>query len=269
MATETQPISTSGTEEEPAWVNNEEETGVEVISAAVIEQPKSKSGTTIMEWTPEDVADWLSNNGGDEYASAFKNQGVGGAALVELDEDALREIGIHHFGIRKRIAKAIRTLAVDARRVWRQEILWEGGEHRPPCCICLPYGFPFCCFCCVGYPATYRLTNSRLSLVVRDGCCRGLCAPVVITDNLELAFVTDLDTVTYTPLGAQCCSWLCPALKHAETGVLSLSSVDGTKVLHLTRKRAIELSGIITHAVEDAQLKFISQRAFWRSNLIL
>ena len=29
------------------------------------------------------------------------------------------------------------------------------------------YGFPCCCTCCIGYPASYRLTNSRLSLVVR------------------------------------------------------------------------------------------------------
>jgi hypothetical protein len=27
-------------------------------------------------------------------------------------------------------------------------------------------------------------------MIVRDGCCKGLCAPVVVTDNLDLAFVT-------------------------------------------------------------------------------
>jgi hypothetical protein len=173
----------------PDWVNDEDQTGVSVIAAPVVNQPVSRRGTTVLDWTPDDVVEWVKDNGGEQYASSFKNQGVGGAALIELDEDQLREIGVTHFGVRKRIAKSIRNLAVDARRAWRQEVIWEGHEHRPPCCMCLPYGFPFCCYCCIGYPASYRLTNSRLSLIVRDGCCRGLCAPVVITDNLELAFV--------------------------------------------------------------------------------
>lgn len=182
-----------GSDDTPEWLNNnEEESGLSVIAAPVVQQPVSKSGTHIMEWTPDDVCEWIKDHGGEQYSSAFKNQGVGGSALIELDEDQLREIGVTHFGVRKRIAKSIRNLAVDARRAWRQEIIWEGNEHRPPCCMCLPYGFPFCCYCCIGYPASYRLSNSRLSLIVRDGCCRGLCAPVVITDNLELAFVNGI-----------------------------------------------------------------------------
>ena len=107
-----------------------------------------------------------------------------------MDEASLKEVGIGPVGVRKALARRILTLVRGAQRDWRGEVLWEGHEHRPVCCVCLPYGFPCCCTVCIGYPAAYRLTNSRLSLVVRDGCCRGICAPVVITDNLDLAFIT-------------------------------------------------------------------------------
>mmetsp|Transcript_55280 Transcript_55280/g.110984 ORF Transcript_55280/g.110984 Transcript_55280/m.110984 type:complete len:273 (-) Transcript_55280:96-914(-) len=255
-------------------------TGVSVVAL----QPTGKSassgdggsGQSLADWTSADVVAWvetLEEGSFEKVAPLFESHGVGGTALFDLDEEGLKEMSIGEssgitIGVRKRLARHIRALVLDTQRKWRQEIVWTGVEHRPKCCIVCPFGFPCCCVACVGFPASYRLSNARLSMVVRDGCCKGLCAPVVVTDNLDLAFVTDVDVVTYTPCFAQCCGWCCAQIRHAETGVLSISSVDGIKTLRLTKDEASKLGGRMTQSVEDAQLKFVAQRAFWRSHLI-
>jgi len=53
---------------------------------------------------------------------------------------------------------------------------------------------------------------------------------VVVTDNLDLAFVTDVDTLAYTPCVVQCLG-CCTSCKQVETGVVSVSSVDGIKTV--------------------------------------
>lgn len=115
---------------------------------------------------------------------------VDGTALCDMDERALRDIGVDKVGMRKRVHRKIKTLIKKLQVDWRREELWHAEQYRPPCAKCLPYGFPCCCRCCVGYPSSYRLTRSRLSIVTRDGICMGLCAPLVVTDNADLSYVT-------------------------------------------------------------------------------
>jgi hypothetical protein len=154
--------------------------------------------------------------------------------------------------------------------IWRREVIWEGVEHRAPCCLCLPYGFPCCCRCCIGFPSSYRLSNSRLSVISRDGLCMGIIAPMIITDNMDLGLVTDMDLVTYTPCIAQCCCGFFSryADKTIARAQVSVSSLEGIKNLHLSKRAAIEVAAKLFASVEESQLRFVSERALWSSAII-
>lgn len=101
----------------------------------------------------------------------------------------------------------------------------------------------------------------------------GLCAPLVVTDNLDLAFVTDIDIVTYTPLCAQivlgfcgCCMRSCIET-YVATGQVSISSLEGIKHVHLHQAAAKSFAEKLFGSVEEAHLRYVSERALWSSAL--
>ena len=193
-----------------------------------------------------------------------------GQSLQDLDDNLMREMGFTVVGTRRRVLQKTRALVKKAAMIWRRETIWEGNEHRAPCCLCLPYGSPCCCTCCIGFPAAYRLSNSRLSVISRDGLCMGLCAPLIITDNLDLGLVTDIDIVTYTPCLAQCCCGCFGrfADQRVSRGQVSVSSLEGIKNLHLTKSEAATVAAKLFASVEESQLRFVSERALWASAIM-
>ena len=47
------------------------------------------------QWGTQDVSDWLEQMGFKQYISKFKNQKIDGAALLNLDADALYELKVN------------------------------------------------------------------------------------------------------------------------------------------------------------------------------
>ena len=242
----------------------------------ITKQPQSTSGTELIDtFTIDEVSSWTSAEVGNfirvnlnypDAARCFEDNGIMGMVLEDLDDKTLKDVGIHNIGERMRIAKGIRRLIGDAYRRWQEQEIWSGSEHRACCCAWLPYGFPCCCTCCVGYPSDYKLSNSRITITVRDGCCMGVCAPLIIQDNADLFYVTDVDTVTFTP----CCSNACCESRWAcshSTGAISLSTIDGVKTMFLAKAEALEVFPMLTRSVQAAQLRFISDRSLITSGI--
>lgn len=99
----------------------------------------------------------------------------------------------------------------------------------------------------------------------------GLCAPLVMTDNLDLAFVTDIDIVSYTPFCAQMCLCFCGCIirkcieTRVATGQVSIASLEGIKHVHLHQHAAKTFAEQLFGVVEEAHLRYVSERALWSS----
>lgn len=62
------------------------------------------------EWKVQDVCDWLTTMDMEEYVVTFKKNKIDGTALLLLDDNDLRQLGIGAFGARKKLVAAIQTL---------------------------------------------------------------------------------------------------------------------------------------------------------------
>ena len=71
----------------------------------------------VNEFTPDDVARWLTAHGLPKEAAKFKAEGVTGAELLQLSHIALRErFGMWKPGLRRKVKKLVRTsVAVEDR----------------------------------------------------------------------------------------------------------------------------------------------------------
>ncbi|TPX31194.1 hypothetical protein SmJEL517_g05401 [Synchytrium microbalum] len=69
--------------------------------------------SAVMSWTSDDVSDWIDALGFTDIAPLFVIRGVTGRVLLELDYDALRNVGVQVVGTRARVLQAIRTLIKD------------------------------------------------------------------------------------------------------------------------------------------------------------
>ena len=56
------------------------------------------------------MCDWLESMEMREYAPTFKKNKVDGTALLMLNDNDLRELGVGAFGARKKLVQAIETL---------------------------------------------------------------------------------------------------------------------------------------------------------------
>ncbi|KAF2279957.1 RA-domain-containing protein [Westerdykella ornata] len=68
---------------------------------------KSSPAGLITEWTEEQVADFISDLGLDQYAETFIHEGINGEALVALQHAELKEIGMNSVGHRLTVLKAV------------------------------------------------------------------------------------------------------------------------------------------------------------------
>ncbi|KAL7648929.1 UNVERIFIED_CONTAM: hypothetical protein RMT77_000864 [Armadillidium vulgare] len=64
----------------------------------------------VREWSPEEVANWLSKLGLAEHKEAFVNNDIRGAELLSLDRRDLKELGVIKIGHIKRIQQAVRDI---------------------------------------------------------------------------------------------------------------------------------------------------------------
>merc|ERR1711871_1470225 len=65
----------------------------------------------VASWTPESVAEWVSHDCGlPQYSIAFTRNAIDGVALLAIQSDELKEVGISAVGHRKKIESALAEL---------------------------------------------------------------------------------------------------------------------------------------------------------------
>jgi len=62
------------------------------------------------DWRVADVCTWLKKEGMGEYASSFQKNNIDGPALLALDENDLKDLGVAKVGDRRKLEKAIADL---------------------------------------------------------------------------------------------------------------------------------------------------------------
>lgn len=65
--------------------------------------------TSVNSWDESRVADWLKSINLGHYSDIFTSNNITGIALMELDRDALRELGVKRIGDQIRITKQAKT----------------------------------------------------------------------------------------------------------------------------------------------------------------
>ena len=61
-------------------------------------------------WGDDEVGSWLAENNCSNYAQAFKDHDIRGDVLLDVDQQALKELGVHSVGDRIKIVVAIKKL---------------------------------------------------------------------------------------------------------------------------------------------------------------
>lgn len=69
-------------------------------------------GGDVRQWTTQDVGHWLQSIEMGAYVDAFESNNIEGEALMLMDDDALRDVGIASIGHRVAIMDAIYQLKV-------------------------------------------------------------------------------------------------------------------------------------------------------------
>lgn len=92
--------------------------------------------TKVEQWDTEQVAEWLNSVGFSSVAQQFVDQEITGDILLELNIDALKELGINTFGKRYKIMQAITALKESTTEVRSLSFL----NFRTPLI------YPFTCF---------------------------------------------------------------------------------------------------------------------------
>ncbi|KAH9871232.1 hypothetical protein IAQ61_005411 [Plenodomus lingam] len=79
----------------------------------------------IMEWSPDQTADFIADLGLDQYADTFVEEGISGDVLAALQHAELKEMGVGSVGHRLTILKAVYEIKV------RQNVPMEPDDYIP------------------------------------------------------------------------------------------------------------------------------------------
>ncbi|KAI8932032.1 hypothetical protein NX059_010926 [Plenodomus lindquistii] len=79
----------------------------------------------IMEWSPDQTADFIADLGLDQYADTFVEEGISGDVLAALQHSELKEMGVGSVGHRLTILKAVYEIKV------RQNVPLEPDDYIP------------------------------------------------------------------------------------------------------------------------------------------
>ncbi|KAH6642087.1 hypothetical protein C7974DRAFT_95027 [Boeremia exigua] len=86
---------------------------------------RSSPGGLIMDWSPEQVADYVSDLGLEQYCDTFVDEGIAGDVLVSLQHAELKEMGVASVGHRLTILKAVYDVKV------KQNVPVEPDDYVP------------------------------------------------------------------------------------------------------------------------------------------
>lgn len=181
-----------------------------------------------MQWTTEQVVDYLQNNGfkdDQECLNAFETQKIIGSDLPLIDKDDLRDMG---FGVgqRARLMRLLGDFKISAMVAQQSRELWAGVEWQ--LCPCWPI-----------YRQHYTLSQTALTL--RKGRCFGQ-----VQDRIDLSSIQNID------LFEEC---ICSTVK--------IASDDATSPyieIKLPREKGKEVFQIIRDAWEVDQQTLASAR---------
>lgn len=81
----------------------------------------------VTEWEDPQVSNWLASLSLGNLAASFKDQGITGDVLVQLDNEALKELGVDSVGQRLALLGGIYRL----KETWGLDI--DAGDYRPQC----------------------------------------------------------------------------------------------------------------------------------------
>jgi protein STE50 len=96
----------------------------------------SQRPLSILDYTEEDVVQFLSSLGLDQYGNQIYEHRISGDILQALDSESLKEIGISSVGQRLTVLKAVYTLKI------RDGVPIEPDHYVPPCMSGNSYMWP-------------------------------------------------------------------------------------------------------------------------------
>jgi len=219
-----------------------------VTTASNLQGLEIRQGKFIIEWSVDEVIQWLVQTGFEDVAQVFAAHQISGAVIAKLTDSAMKEMGIISVGRRLSLYNEIAKVQAISRAQWRSNIIWTSDEYRPGWCNnLLPYGFPWCCECCVGPPATYKVTNSKVNVQkMRQNCSIGYvkcacCGYKMASTSYNLTDVSDVDVLASTA----CCG--------TPKGTVAVSMSTGKVVsFHLKSDECQKVSSLMINAREEA-----------------
>lgn len=83
-------------------------------SAVVASSPFSGDIDLVHQWDEDTVGDWLKSVNCGKYRSVFISNNINGDALLDCDQNILKEVGVNKVGDRIRILVAVKALRAHA-----------------------------------------------------------------------------------------------------------------------------------------------------------
>jgi hypothetical protein len=209
------------------------------------------NGLLFTEWDSATVCDWLVQIGYKDLVPIFQRSNINGIALARLNEQLLKEIGIHNVGTRLQFMNEVVKVQAVSRSAWRNSVLWTDEEYRPNWCFhILPYDFPCCCstflsqYWC-GKPDVYTITHGRLNVISERFVCNECwvcCASRVHSNNTDLAQIIDIDCFAATENFGE------PA------GIITITTLEGSTTKITVKSSATQTVTNLLNNVKDESI---------------
>mmetsp|Transcript_17867 Transcript_17867/g.27063 ORF Transcript_17867/g.27063 Transcript_17867/m.27063 type:complete len:226 (-) Transcript_17867:226-903(-) len=204
-------------------------------------------------WDAKELAEYLSDNGLEDYAECFISNNVDGEIAHRIDRDELKKMGVSKVGARLKILEVLGSLKRAKQQLDQEELLWEGKEVMYASCCHQMYETCFGLF--PQNPSEYRLNSHHLVIkeikVPRCGPMRCCCiSGNYFIDNIDLSNVKDIDLEGSRP-GCLCQIFCCE--KKLEHIIVGMEGKDESKVLIQKSGEAQDVVRKIKNQIEILQ----------------
>lgn len=209
-----------------------------------------KQGKLPVDWSVDEVVNWLITIGFEDVAQVFGAHSVNGRALPFISDSTLKEMGIQSIGKRIQLRNEVVKMQAIQRADWRRGVVWVGEEYRVCCCCaCLPYGFPCCFQMCTGKPALYKVTNSKINQLKSQKkfkyCpCFG---HKMVSNNYDLSDVVDVNVIASTGCCGDPVGQVAISLSSGKTAKFKVKSSEAQQAANLlinAKEEAVVYEGI-------------------------
>jgi hypothetical protein len=205
-------------------------------------------------WDEDKLGLYFRRRGLGQYCEVFKQHKITGQIAPLLNDEDLKEMGVHIVGDRLMFKRYLKDLGRRERFNQRIESLWE-GEERIFFSECEKNVWTLGGFFPID-PSTYKLTTNHLKVKkvrpVRCGPIRMCCfGASYVSNNIDLSKVDDVD-VFHTP--APCCHrTFCCSRGKDMVEVESRFEKGGKIFLTLEEGHGEAVATLILNQVEESQ----------------